>query len=745
MRQYAMPLPVVVAAACVAWSSPALAQTAQAAGGTAQFQVVVASASSSTIDLALPANNEIHIPLMRIGGTPASKFVAVVSNLQDGAGTALEGTLTAPGGSSTDGSVFAVVGENGVTELTLRLRPTPTTGPVTGLLSLSSGTTTTTRLNISRGGKPTATLVLDNPVIARAVTCDWLWGCGVLQNEATVTVWDKQRASPLSDVMVRLEQVLKPGAEFDGPANLRTTFNGLDVDLWTPARVGDPVRMVPIAAQGRVGFAIQNLRPGEYNATLRVLAANSVADDNQKVTFAITVRHSVVWALAVVVAGLCVSLVGTKWLGTVGKRLAIESRISELNAPWLRQEPPTAALVWTLANFRLILEAARASWFSIPDSVNTRLESVTSVVTLLRGIHDIRTALAVAPTERNMPSFVAARAAGVLDAIVRTCSDPPLDASVVSSITEQLKGLSTWLGPSGWNAQYWADLAPALSSLVTDVRPQDIQDQAGRNAVQALRDALAPLTAAGAAAPSNPVNVERQYAALRVLWERRNTTEFADLVKAHTTQTLEEVFRIADERAWQRLAGAVENNQVAIELATPNPQALEPFTLSVVPADPAIAASFLFRHRLECTWTIERIVDSQEGTTPKRSTKSFRLSQRTLEPMVAQYASAPMTLKAFVTLRMVGSTLPPLKKIESQPFTVAASQSLGLFAAFSGLDFATTAIIGAASTVSGLSAFYYASTSFGAAKDYIALLLWALAFDQAKNGIVQITAAKTTT
>jgi hypothetical protein len=741
MRQY---IALRLAAVMLFWVAGASGAWAQAPGSAVQFQVVAASATSSTIDLPL-ASDEVRIPIMRSGGTPTSQFVAVVSNIQDAAGTALTGSISAPGGTSTDGSVSGVVGENGVTTLTLRVKPSPTTGPVTGVLSVSSGTTITTwRLNLSKGGKPTATLIVDNPVINRAVKCHWFWGCGVRQGEATVTVWDKQRTSPLNDVMVRLEQVLKPGTNFDGPLNLRTTFNGSDVDLWTPNRAGDAAPMVPIAGQGRIGFVIQNLRPGEYNATLRVLAANSVADDGQKITFAITARHSVVWALAVVVVGLIVSLIGTKWISAVGKRLAIESRISDLSAPWLRQEPPTAALVWTLANFKLILEAVRTSWFSIPDSVNTRLESAASVVPLLRSIHDIRTALSAAPTERNMPPFVVARAAGVLDSIVRKCSDPPLDASVVSSITEQLKGLGTWLGPSGWSAQYWADLAPALSSLVTDVRPQDIQDQAARNTVQALRDALAPHSAAGAAAPPNAVDVERQYAALRVLWERRNTAEFADLVKAHTTQTLEDVFRIADERAWQRLKEAVEKNEVAIELGTPNPQALEPFTLSVVPTDPAIGASYLFRHRLECTWIIERVAGLEEGATSTRSTKPFRLSQRTLEPMVSQYAPAPMTLKAFVTLRMVGSTVPPPKKIESQPFHIAASQSLGLFAAFSGLDLTTTAIIGAASTVSGLSTFYYASPSFGAPKDYIALLLWALAFDQAKNGIVQITTAKTT-
>jgi hypothetical protein len=722
-----------------------------AGGGT--FQVAAASATTTTLDLPLPDSGVVPITVIRAGGAPATTFTVTVSGFQDAAGAPVDATLATTANPQAASSVVSgITAEAGVTQLTLRIRPVPNAGVVGGVLTITADSTGSWRVNLTRGGKPTATLVVDNPLVVRALTCGWL-GCGAGQGEATVRVWEKGHAWPLTNVAVRLEQIAKTGADFDGPHHLPATLNPrLDADgkstaddkskkaadLWSAPSANDPAREIPATGQGLIRFGIGDLDPGEYNATVRVSAANSLPDDSQKVTFQITVRHPVLWALLVLGAGLLVSLVGTKWLAVLRRRVEIESTISQLNAPWLRQEPPTAAVVWALANLRLIREGVRSSMLSIPESVNTRLESVKQIVAVLRAIHDIRTMLAVAPVERNMPPFVAARAGALLDGVVRRCNEPPLDAGVVAGLGEQLKSLQTWFGPSSWEAPYWTDLAPAIRALLQDVQPEDTATKAAQDALKALRDALMPLVAENAPPPANAVQLERQYAALKVLWERRDSAEFDELVTAHTTLRPDDVFRIADDRAWERLQAAAAAGQVAIELVTAHPEALEPFTLAVVPADDRLAATFLFRHRLQYEWRVERAGDTGTGARLPSFSTPFVLEQRTLQPIVSQYAPYPMTLAASVTIRRIATNVPPVD-CASCELMVDSSESLGIFSSFSGLDVASTAAAGLVAAITGLSTFYFASPTFGSPKDYVALALWALAFDQAKNGIVQLS------
>lgn len=719
---------LTIAVVIVAVAAPSFAQT---------FQPAITSAATGTIELPLPADGVVSIPIQRTGGMETSAFTVLVSGLQDGTGSPVAGRLNGTQRSDATG----LTAPTGITKIDLRIAPVPATGAVTGLLTIATATTGNWRLNLTRGGKPTATLAVDNPSIVRELHCHWLRGCGVPQGEATVHVWEKAHVWPLTNIGVRLEQLTKSGSNFDAPKNLRTFFNGQDLNLWSTwdGRAADS-RSVSATGQAEVKFIIRDLEPGEYASTLRLQAANAVADDSQKVTLQIAVKHHWLWAVIVLLAGLAVSLVVTKWLDTVRKRLDIRARISQLNAPWLRQEPPTASVVWASANLRLIRAAAAESLFSIPESLTARLDAVASLINVLRGVHDSRAALAAAHTEQGIPACVIERAHGVLGGIVRRSSDPPLDAAVITALTEELKGLQLWVRPATWIEPYWKDLAPALQALLQDVRPDDVTKPDEREAIQRLVDALKPLTAPNAERPDNTVQVERQYGALKVLWERRGLPEFSALVKAYMEGSVDAVFRLADEHAWERLKKAVDEKGVVIEYSTPEAQALEPFTVTVVPSDPGVRQSFLFRHMLQYDWVVERVSNSDKKKQGQRKRKPFVLRQRTLQPMVSQYAPWAMTVKTSVTIRREGSR--DVLTVHGEELTVRPSESLGLFSAFTSLDIVSTILIGAVAVVSGLSTFYFASPAFGAAKDYVALVLWAIAFDQAKNGVIQLSPAK---
>ena len=698
------------------------------------FEVEASSDAMIALTLPLPDNGEVLLRVIRGGGEPGSAFVASVSGLRDGTGAPLEGNLSIGEKQGTAGVLSDLTAPNGVASLLLKIKPVPDAGQVTGVFTIVARTSKSWRLNLDRGGKPTATLVVDTPIISRELVCDWWHGCTGEQGRATVRFWEKQHAWPLTDVGLRMEQVSKAGVNFDPHVNVMTTLNNLGLDLWSVTSKDDPNRRIASNGQGLVEFHLRNISPGEYNATLRFQAANSVADDAQKVTLVLTVKHHILWATAVLIGGLLVSLLGTKMLNVLRKRLDINSRATTLSESWLKQEPATSVVVWTLANLKLVRCAARASWWSMPEDLDARLDKVTAMLPTLRSIREARQEIGTAIT----PPFVTQRAEGVLEGIVRNCSDPPLGATKLAAADEQLKILGSWVA-GDWQKPYWENLKPSICSLLADVRPDEIGDRTANNALQSLVDGLKPYCSAGTAVPTtNPVELERKYDGLRLLWNHRSTPYFSDLVEKYTSGTLEQAFELVDKKTWHQLREAVGKQQVEIEVPSSAPQQYEPFTLAVKPKDGRIAQSFLLRHKLRYEWHIER-------AHPRVWQRTFNLpSPHTLQPTITQYWPHAEELKTSVSIRSPFDDEPKSLEILGPNVKVSPSESLGLFKAFSGLDLLSTALVGGVAVLTGISTFYTSSATFGATKDYVALALWALAFDQAKTGIVQIAAATKT-
>jgi hypothetical protein len=703
------------------------------------------------LDLPLPDDGVVPLTVIRLGGSSGSTFLASLSGLQDSSGTAVRGTLRVTPTSQGGISLAGLTAPAGIVQLLVSVTPVPEAGQITGSLSIAGDALRTWKLNLNRGFKPTATLVTDVRRIDRAIVCGWFWGCSGEQATATLGVFEKAGTWPLTGVGVRLESVVRSSGGFDVPAHVTAIMSGPAAkdgnSLWSLPEREVETRRVVRGGQGAVRLGLQNLTPGEYGAVLRFTAANSVADDAQKVELGVTVKHSVVWAGVVAVLGLFVSLVGTKGLATLRQYLEIRSRVDALNQSWLREGIPTSAVVWAQANLRLIREVALVSRFSIPARATAQLDSVAALVPVLKSLHAMRKRFDLPPEELNLPPFAVARARGIVERISRSCGDPPLDAAVASSVTAEIAALTGWLGGSKWEGPYWADLAPALRSVVHDVRDTDVSDPSGRQTIKALQDALRDHAKDGAPIPANPIDVERTYAALKVLWERRGAPEYADLVAAYNAGGTERMFEIADATAWVRLKEAVNGGRVFVAVSPAYAQAFEPFSLTVVPRDAAIGRTFLFRHRLEFAWRLESIVGETPSTVDRdRSARSrerkkgaFVLTPTTLQPSVSQYAPAAMTIKTSVELRW--SNDPDPLKLAGPEVSASTSEAVGLFKSFDGLEYVSTAIVGGAAVLTGLSSLYYTAPAFGSPKDYVSLALWALAFDQAKNGLLQLGTA----
>jgi hypothetical protein len=557
-----------------------------------------------------------------------------------------------------------------------------------------------------------------------------------------VTLWEKSGQSSLEGISVHLDQVSKqPESDFSVSRNVDFTFKGKDIPDFEvlPGR-GDEDRSI-VAGAAPVEMKFKFLQTGEYNFFLSFRALNSVWDDSQqKVNFVIQVRDSCWWAVLWLITAVAVSFVSFKVLASLRRRYGFLQEIRDLRPGWLSDEPPALAIVWVKSELKLTEELTKRFWLTDADRLDTRIARLKSVLPFLGEIRDTRLKLKHA----GMPQLLYNRALGYLDKIVSRLGEAGLDDAAFANFNADLTAFGNWLGPdSSRDNCYWVDLCDAIARLQSEVFLTEIQVQDVKDKMVGLQGAI--VNALNSTSPpadlESKMAVERQYAALKLLWERRNdrveSEDLASLILSSPAvdyPTLKNMFAKADANAWERLKKA------DIRILTPQSdgpdllQAYEPLRFELQVNDPILDRTYLFQHGLQFHWTLTFEYRRTWLRIPVQRSNKLLLTPLSTEPRVVQYVprSGLLAVKVHVQNGVLSFDTPGTDPAHGA-LKIATCADFGTFRGLAKVEMVSWALAAMIAVVTGLSTFYFKGPTFGSFQDYLTLFLWGAGVDQGKN------------
>jgi hypothetical protein len=744
-------------------------------------------AQGKKIPLTVPPSKEVEFALVQ---TKSSTAPATI-NLHLSAFTAEEGNtatvkIVLPGISETPQTEQLEVK---VDKPMLRVRlvdiDLPTAGKYGGSLFLTQpgADPKSWQFELSRAAHyQPGVLLLDQQVIAAAVTkplCGWnsaatpfsKWFCqGVCRwfcrwtsaanPEFTVRIRDKTGQWDLKGVTARLEQISKsPSRGFDLSKNVGFKFNGTDQDL-TAAPPTPADRQVAAGQQATVAVIFKELESGEYNGTLRFAAVNSATDDSQKLAFVLHVRDSVWWAVLVLLVALIVSFVTTKVITLLRNRYALLKKINDVDHDWLRAEPPVLPVVWVRSVLLQSKERSSRLWLSGLDVIDERVNKAAAVIELLDGVRKLRDAV------EALPELMRKRAHGALERTICALDPRALDEQKATEFKVKLAELGGWFDEGKRDNLYWADLSFAIKHLLEDIRISDIRPPEYQRVLEGLVDNLKKAMKEVPAESPGKMDVERDYARLKILWDRHRVPEdFTALVELQQkvpAEPLQDLFDLADELAWKRLKKQCEQNLAHIRppaaYGSEPLQAFRPLIFEFTSGDPTLDRTYLVERGLKYSWTFKRregtstvrsagprvvetpLPGSQESdaaeTSASQTTESnvlARSAAKSAGPNIVEYAEGKGTLKVTVEITRRDDDR---KKVDLEPgLAIVESKDFAWKEGLERVEVISFVLAALLAIITGLSTLYFKNPSFGSMQDYITLFLWGAAVDQTKNAL----------
>lgn len=738
------------------WLWPGLVAALLHAGLPGVAADFVPDPAATSRPLAVPADGRVLVPLVRTGvpvtnGASDRLDIQVVPFRDPHSGESLPVRLALPGHAETPASALtnlAVAPSTPRLDLVLLTSDPSGTNACEGALWLRQNQGPWTRHPLSlrrRAPAAPAMPALDFNTLETALVNPWwgvLWDLLPGRDRAvgrfTVRLREKSGLYPLEGLTVRLEQLTKvPAPGFDLARHLDFGINGQpvpDLAVWPAqsASENSTLRSIPAGGQAEITGTWRGLSPGEYQLTLRFAAANAAESEAAKLTLTTRVRHGWFFAVLTLALALGLSWFLTKFMVFARRRLALRQRLDEvppITHPAYRNLP---AAVWVRALLGQVRRLSERHWLSGLDVLESKLQQASALAAVFQRAEELRQQLDAA----GRPTFVANRVQSRIENLLGNLATLHFDAAARDSTLAALDALKVWLDDALYVEQYRADLDRDARRLVNRVRPDLIAEAASRQKIEDLRTTCVPQPADDLAAL---LRREEAYARLKVLWERRDAPEFSDLA-AHAGH-IEDFFRLADEKVWERLEQAHEAGRLRVK-APEEAQAFRDVRFEVV-AEPAdLNHTFLVRHGLcwEWQWSFTPEPASTDGGGMRggwenlrravmRGPAAARRVETTNGPCLVQFAPAPGRLEGTVTLRWKERSLslpcPPVRGIEAREF--------GVLRGFETLEVWSTFLALGLALASGLAGRFFNVPTFGTPGDYLALFLWGVGVDQAKN------------
>lgn len=458
------------------------------------------------------------------------------------------------------------------------------------------------------------------------------------------------------------------------------------------------------------------------------MALNSGDDATQRLTVTLQARNHLGWAVLVLLIAALLSFVATRVVTTLRQRAAFLGRVHAMRPYWLGNETPTLPVIWLRATLRQAEDLSRRFWLSGQSEIDAKLLAAQGMLDVLTRAREVRMRI------DGISSFaVKRRALWKLGSLIHAIPAATLRDQDVTRIKADLDKLDGWGNAAKMEAEYWADLLPAINARHSEVQSAAIPDSGA-----AMADALLKLPDAAAATTppdlKQKVAAEEVYQRLSILWDLRND---ADLVKAVVDMTntapIAKVFAVLDNVKWAAVQAATEHSAVEGPSGDP-PEAYDPVIFRVAfGVGREVSTSYLVQYKLTYSWTIS-IFDAKGKDVPVRT-----LIIDSSQPEIAQYSPQAGAMSATVAIKyngVVGSNA-----AQKARTVISASSDFHAGRIIETSDGWAFGIALLTSVISGL-ALYAVKPGFGSLQDYVALFTWGASLDQGKNFIQSLATYK---
>jgi hypothetical protein len=500
------------------------------------------------------------------------------------------------------------------------------------------------------------------------------------------------------------------------------------------AKAGESKRTIDLDYRGQrtVTAQIAPLGPGEYTGALRFVADES-SDDAQeaKLPLTIQVRHHWVLPVVILLLGSGVGWFSSKYVVGVRKATELSRQVRELRARadyLARPDPsragwefPSEATSYALARVRVVLsQLGELTSSGLPiilreEEIQKQQRDAEQRLSALESLHATR--LWVQPAADGRPAAQLA-----LGRLLRRASDllerPTFDQTQQADLKNLLQTAEAWRAADTRDAKY-------REALVDRRRSQELPDlslvqafsegELIRQQLEALLKSCpsAEIIADPSTASAKLQEYDQTIAKLALLWRERETAWAELLAKTcGEGKSLDALFRLVDEKIWEKLEAAEKADQLQIERDPTSQEQLETYDLVEVRLKsnaPDLSASRILYHPLHVGW---RIVPSDGNV---RSTETDGLT-------LVQYFSLPGKVKVEAVLRWQGREIRIKKDL---PFDVVSNPDYHKRRIFSGsfTEWAVIAIAAGFAVATAMGTQY--DSTFGSFSQYLTLFVWA--------------------
>ncbi len=541
-------------------------------------------------------------------------------------------------------------------------------------------------------------------------------------NLGPVVLLEKSGKYPANSITLQTDAPLKSTGSPNPLKAMTLTWNDADWDdpFATATGATNP-KVLGAGAQTQITFYGDDLKAGEYVFPFHFNGVGS-NNDNAKFILTVDVRDSIWWAVLTLLFALSLSLVITKLLTGMRRRIALKQRIAALKLSKGTTLPNLPAVVWVDAVLNLSSKLSEQTrfWLTAPDTIDSHVDSVQTTIELLRQARETREIVT-----NLMSPLMLERVTFDMDRILGELGPEKPDDALAARIKSVLDSYNSLLQDATKVGAFWTLVLPAMQSLQKQI---DATGGVG-NFPDSFGTLKTALDAALAAAPTAWSEVEdryKSYARLRILWDCRQEQDVLTALTGNPEPALEVCFQRNDDLAWQKLKG--HGGELTIRTPTPTTdnaiEAFAPATFAVECSNSDVTESFLFRRKVKFEWKL-RLVPSNS-----RTPGEVTLAPTTIGPVVAQYFRSPGKTWVSVILRY-GNDQIPLPEVAGPD--VVASGDIGILNSLSLVEFISWGIAAGLALATGLGTYYFKAPTFGSFQDYLTLFTWGVGVDQGKN------------
>lgn len=594
-------------------------------------------------------------------------------------------------------------------------------------------------MTIRRESLPLGTLLVSRSKRIRKVTKSFWPESETIDAEIHVQLCEKSKNKKIDGVKARLKgDSESPSGDFEPGSHLKFLFNDEEAELLrSPEAAG--VRSIEPGEQAEVTLQLMGLESGKHEFTLQFDGLNTVEGSETDLEVILFVKDHMAWTIICLLGAGIISYMLTRGFKNWRTRINLRYEISQLRKEWLYRLYPILPVVWTKATLKqCALLTERFLLGSSLALINERLNKVKLLIDILQEYHE---QLALLTHLHDMVKF---RLQGKLNQVMKEEMDDPenIDSQKKEIVLTKLMAVRELIKEPA--ECYWTQVDEKRKELIAEFDKNLFPDNISTDDRDKIEQKVIELRGkprpggSGMDAIREMIKVDELYAKLRILWERKDAEEIADLVEmVINDEHIDEIFSKADGKAWERFRKAYEADQVWIETPSRTMRALTPERFHLEFDDQvkeSLIQTHLIQFGLKWRWNCSLWSTSKGDRGKKADWFTYTRSPRSY-----QFGIDKGYLKTEVVVQYDGEEC-ILKTVDGKLVKVGSDWAFTrMLKGLMHMEVLALLIASAVAVFTGLKTYYVDSDTFGSLKDYIVLALWGIGFDQGKNFLGSIT------